>query len=193
VSTQQRRARHGFPHEPRPADDPVRYTDVGPGTPRVDVESTALHEAGHAVIALAYGSEVDEVTIVPDPHSRTYGFTSYMDTYHPRSLPAEITEREWPEIGKGIVHILAGPVVTARVTLLSVPEQFGYAGDYAQAQRTAVERGIPITRVDEFLAWLSERAEREVTRRWDSIVRVALALLARRTLTGEEVHAIVRG
>jgi ATP-dependent Zn protease len=138
---------------------------------------TAYHEAGHAVIALRLGYEVEKATIV-----RRQGVLGRVDVL-PRTSPDDIKIN------------LAGQLAEALVNSNDEQIQLGAHRDWQNARRSARkfvalgfinsrEKGILI---DELLAETTALVRRDR----DAISRVAEALLERKTLTGAEVRQIV--
>jgi len=156
-------------------------------------EGTAYHEAGHAVLAHRYELHYDYVTIVPDPEQGSAGHCSpvhFPDDFHPDvSLSAE--EEVW--LRKYLEMTLAGDAAVTR--LRGRHNWRGAAADYHEALHDAVY----LTSTDEdeealaLLKWLQVRVKftMQTERVWAQVEALAAALLARDTLTEDEVEAVL--
>jgi hypothetical protein len=139
---------------------------------------TAIHEAGHAVIALRLGLVFDHVTTVPDEDAETDGALHWTDLQSAGDL-------EIAAAADAIV-LLAGPFAEARLTESTLHEVL--AGDAAGEDREALATlGLDD---DEFVA-ASRDALGLVEQDWPAIERVADALLECDTLDFDEVQSLV--
>jgi hypothetical protein len=139
---------------------------------------TAIHEAGHAVVALRLGLVFDHVTTVPDEHAETDGALHWTDLQTAGDLEIAATA--------DAVVLLAGPFAEARLTETTLHDVL--AGDAAGEDREALATlGLDD---DEFVA-ASRDALALVEQDWPAIERVADALLERDSLDFDEVEALV--
>jgi hypothetical protein len=142
------------------------------------LRTTAIHEAGHAVVALRLGLVFDFVTTVPDEHAETDGALHWTDLQSAGDL-------EIAPAADAIV-LLAGPFAEARLTGSTLHEVL--ADDPAGEDREALATlGLDD---DEFVA-AGRDALAMVEEDWPAIERVADALLESETLDFAEVEALV--
>src|SRR5579871_3018810 len=165
----------------------------------------AVHEAGHAVIALWLGVPVVSVDIVPSDADGTAGHTvcvklpDYVLDWHlagdPKPVPPRVEERLEQEV---LIH-LAGDMAQTKATgggqAVTVNEsRFGsivvgwdwHMGDLLDAISTGpVERRRRVRRLAALSAALLER---DVV--WASVTAVAAALVEQRHLSGRRVRQI---
>lgn len=143
-----------------------------------DLRVTAIHEAGHAVIALRLGLVFDHVTTVPDDDAETDGALHWTDLQSAGDLEIAPTA--------DAVVLLAGPFAEARLVESTLHEVL--AGEAAGEDREALATlGLDD---DEFVA-ASRDALALVEQEWPAIERVADALLEYETLDFDEVEALV--
>jgi hypothetical protein len=139
---------------------------------------TAIHEAGHAVVALRLGLVFDHVTTVPDDDAETDGALHWTELQSAGDL-------EIAAAADAIV-LLAGPFAEARLTESTLHEVL--AGDAAGEDREALATlGLD----DEEFVAASRDALELVEQDWPAIERVADALLECDTLDFDEVEALV--
>jgi ATP-dependent Zn protease len=143
-----------------------------------DLRVTAIHEAGHAVVALRLGLVFDHVTTVPDDHAETDGALHWTELQSAGDLEIAATA--------DAIVLLAGPFAEARLIESTLHEVL--AGDAAGEDREALATlGLDD---DEFVA-ASRDALALVEQDWPAIERVADALLEYETLDFDEVEALV--
>jgi len=143
-----------------------------------DLRVTAIHEAGHAVVALRLGLVFDHVTTVPDDHAETDGALHWTELQSAGDLEIAATA--------DAIVLLAGPFAEARLIDSTLHEVL--AGDAAGEDREALATlGLDD---DEFVA-ASRDALALVEQDWPAIERVADALLEYETLDFDEVEALV--
>jgi hypothetical protein len=146
------------------------------------IEHIAYHEAGHAVIAFRLGYEVKKVTIKPNYRRRALG-------------NAKVTHRGW---SPDVIRIdLAGPLAEALVNPSPFHEMIeaGSRGDWLETRRATrnfVALGFISGREkNAVIEELMHETRALVRRDQEAIARVAEALLARQTLTGDDIKRIV--
>lgn len=149
----------------RPDDAPDRLIhtyETEPLTPEPSpLERTATHESGHTIAARALDVPVALVTIVPDQGSR--GHARVIEGSHFTALVIAASGRVAEEIAYG----RAGNSVD---------------GDRRQAAPLLI--GIPWDRIRVI-------AREVLALHWKHVEKLSRALLERRTLTGEEVRALL--
>jgi ATP-dependent Zn protease len=139
---------------------------------------TAIHEAGHAVVALRLGLVFDHVTTIPDEHAQTDGALHWTDLQSAGDLEIAPTA--------DAIVLLAGPFAEARLTESTLHEVL--AGEAAGEDREALATlGLD----DEEFVAASRDALTLVEHEWAAIERVADALLESETLDFDEVEALL--
>jgi ATP-dependent Zn protease len=153
-------------------------------------ETSAYHEAGHALMAIRVGARIRSITIEPDWDD---GPARHADTCVVWPLD-RFTDRELRE---KLVHVaLAGPA--AEMIHSGEPYHPGLVAEWAadwQAAWKAATFLIPIER--NRLAYLEETAvqlHRLLSQddHWAALAAIVDNLLAHETLEGEDVEDIVR-
>lgn len=129
-----------------------------------ELRITAIHEAGHAVIALRLGLVFDHVTAEPDYDDETDGALHWTELQSAGDL--EIT----PEVDALV--LLAGPFAEAKLLRSSLDEVF--AGEVARDDREGLAT-LGLTG-EQFVA-ASREALALVEREWAAIERVAVELM----------------
>jgi len=153
------------------------------------MELTAHHEAGHALVAIILGGEIQSVTIDPDRDEREhrYGDTAVLWRMTGRS------DREYRE--HAIQVALAGPV--AEMLYTGDPFHSGLVPEWAADWADAWELAAVLKPDDKqrlaYLEQVSIRLYRLLDREphWSALAEIADNLLAHETLEGEQVHEIV--
>jgi ATP-dependent Zn protease len=184
---------------------------------RAQIESTAYHEAGHAVVSLALDPEVrvQQVTIVP--RGQSAGVTVYdTESWSAPSLNrtqvmhrictalagriAEARYRERsgaaPETDSGASSDLshASRLAWLAITEWGLDDEFGWvslAGLGAEVQSSLHARALE--RVQDWLGRARKQTEEIVEQHWSHIDRVARYLLDHELVEGNKLQAIVRG
>src|ERR1700722_13727258 len=141
---------------------------------------TAIHEAGHAVVALAVGVPLAEATIVPEGDFLGHVFAPSGARYWQDGDDGCLREL----VEADCIVSLAGGV--AERLLLPAPfDRRGCSSDYRNVRewlrKWELCRGA-----------IMRRTERLVRRHAEAIERVAEALIAHRRLPGEDVVTLCR-
>jgi ATP-dependent Zn protease len=169
--------------------------------PKGDVRtSTAYHEAGHAVADLMLGFEFDSATIVPNAEARSLG--AVMGPHAVFGYHGSGRRERARRVRDAIVAFYAG--LAAEHVCCGVAFSFeddaehGAWGDHHKAWDLLRQHGdAPRCRVvgDEAFCEELERLQRKavqlVRRHRAAVDAVAQALLARNTMSGEEVRQIL--
>jgi ATP-dependent Zn protease len=153
----------------------------------------AVHEAGHAVLAVLLGVPITSVTIRPNAASGSLGDTKHSLAWLQTILQASEEGDSGEELVvavRGIIVGLAGRLAEECIIGQSGPE----------AQYSHDEDGITelVSRVcgdheegDAFCKWLTVRARNMVVARRTDIERVADRLLDQETMSGEALDAVI--
>lgn len=156
-----------------------------------ELQRTAWHEAGHALVGFLQFGNPGKVTIVPDGKCLGCQTTERFYASGPgyvRALPSAMRE---PHIRALVRHSLAGraaeSVLLGRLRLRFVQDEDGL-----DARRHVHYLG----RVPEWAEWWLLDREWKRVRRWlqehrRQLDRFARVLLTRRTLSGEEVYDLL--
>lgn len=152
-------------------------------------ELVAYHEAGHALMALLLGGQVQQVTIEPDNDD---GPDRYGDT-QVLWRRAKFSDKEFAEMAVQVC--LAGPV--AEMIYSGEPYHPGFVAEWAGDWRDAWEAAAPL-HADErkrlkYLEDVSIRLHHRLKEDdlWAAIASLADNLLAHETLEAEQVEEIV--
>lgn len=168
---------------------------------------TALHEGAHAVLCVVFGLELGIVRLSDDPtftKSNGYVITSgddwtaetadrHMNTTDDMRLPS-LKDYEGESIIGRLLMLLAGGCAVRKLTGGCDVGINGDHDDYRRFSRLLCElmhyRDVNMSVIAAQSALIT-LAEREIDRHWLSIVRTADALQQQRTLSGDQVRAIV--
>lgn len=149
-----------------------------PADPKVssDVIATAYHEAGHAVIALALGREVQRVSILPGR-----GWLGRCEFKKGRVRPSE----DWLE--REILISLAGAAAEARHTGAYAWE--GAIADLRAVRRLAVQRASE-RQAEKLESRLMAKVEHLLNQagHWRAVELIAAELLRCETISGRAVR-----
>ena len=132
-------------------------------------ERIAHHEAGHAVIVLVLGYTLKDVTIKPD--ERAEGRTNYV--------------KDGGLVVDGIKIILAGPIAEGLIDGNLRLKTDGSGSDWRHIRKWYPEFGAQDVRK------IGEETKLLVLCRREAIERVAEALLAHETLTGDDTKRLM--
>lgn len=152
----------------------------------IELERTAYHEAGHAVVMVVYGIGFEHVTIVAGEDYLGHVLMTNPPWFHP----------DWDNspyvrhfTRARIIGLLAGPLAEAEFSGDADPvdasSDHAHAADLARFATNSAESA------SEFLARLDRDAEEGIGAFWFHIVAVARMLVARQTLSEGEVVAIM--
>jgi ATP-dependent Zn protease len=149
----------------------------------------AYHEAGHVVAAVVVGLSPHSASIVPDID--TDGRVRHKKPFHGINLEVDNSDRARLRVERNIIICFAGPSAQRKHQPRSWRTWHGQT-DFETAVDLAGRVSGSDAEADAFLKWLNERAVALVNFHWESVERVATALLARRTLNAAEIKHIVR-
>jgi len=143
----------------------------------------AVHEAGHAMMAVLLGRAIDYVSLAPRPETRLSSPTRL-----PKSRPEDSSERAHLE-GEAMLA-LAG-LTAERVLGVAAEDSLAMAAeDLAVASRVAVLT-VGRARAEKAVAHHLAVVERMLERRKDTALKLARALVEAGRLGPDEIHAIV--
>jgi ATP-dependent Zn protease len=142
-----------------------------------NLDGTAYHEAGHAVVSWALGVQFDAVSIVPDNDTR--GRVTCGNWFDPDDYDnADLVERH-------LVVTWAGPLAESIHTGTEM-EPEGTDRD------TLVDLALHVAGPDTtgYLMALRQRTRDALRAHWEAVTAVATALLERQTLAAAEIAAL---
>lgn len=153
------------------------------------LERTAYHEAGHAVIAAHVPERFRYVTITPDGdalgHVKNWAFSR-------RFQPdAHVSPRGREIIDNRVMTLFAGGIAEKRFS--GRLNRVGAQSDHEQAVDLADYLSGNTACTEAYLKWRWVVAETAVEHHWADIERVAGALLERNRLTWREVRELIFG
>ena len=158
---------------------------------RKALESTAYHEAGHAVIGRVLELTCDQVSIIPDTDDDSAGHAIIADPWR------TMWDWEQRERYRDARQAFRGTIMARMAGAETECEFFGQCrgGDGDDRREIAWLMDsryaeIPVDDWDRLEARLRAQARRLVRRHRDTIERVATALMEHETLTGDEVRDI---
>lgn len=154
----------------------------------VDADSlTAVHEAGHAVMAELCGRLLTEVEIVGD---REHSGMVHSLAFPPDRSGAVPPEDEAEDVERQLKIVLAGTVAE---TMFAGREDWDEtSADLDEAVRLAMRLVDDCEDVLPLLADIRSDVERDLRSRWAAVEAVARELLIRRALTGAEVRSLLQ-
>lgn len=161
-------------------------------------ESTAHHEAGHAVVGVTLGFTVKRATIVPSEGSLGVVNTGPLPAQimNARETQRSLAPRERDKIERKIMSVLAGPAAEKRFLSLRTWrwQTAGWRGDVSTAIELASEVCGQGDESRRYFGWLRARTENLVGGPvvWRQIQHVAETLLVHKTLTGAQVRAAMK-
>jgi hypothetical protein len=154
-----------------------------------DLEATAYHEAGHAAMAVMWGIPIDWVAIQPLPErfgGRIGGVTFSQDDLGmvmcSREADADELKRTW---FARMQMVCAGPQAEARFS--GRPVYFLWS-DISQIEQ--LKNSCGQDQPNQIAVECDHLARLKVAERWRQIEAVALALIDRKYLSGDEVAEI---
>ncbi len=153
----------------------------GPGTD-VDDFAIAYHEAGHYVVAHMFGHHQDGLTIEPDSEKGSLGHTTPMED--PGTFTYANDEERLERIAQEVCTLYAGFAAQIRVQPgIEERARLGARRDFEAAEGWLGREGLDDALMVRTMALIEEH--------WPAIGRLALALLAARTLDEAEAEAYV--
>ncbi|MDQ3928218.1 MAG: hypothetical protein M3328_03615 [Chloroflexota bacterium] len=156
-----------------------------------ELRATAYHEAGHAVLKVVHHVRLNRVAVVPDEDRGSLGHVAYSVA---EAFKHRVQHDTSPDVrARGevlIISSMAGRLAEARYTGSENLE--GAQGDIHHEVDIASYLTGSNEEAELYLAWLYCRARAEVERWWWAIEAVAGELLANKTLSSQDVRAIMR-
>ena len=149
--------------------------------------ATAFHEAGHVAAAWSRGLKIHSATIDPTPGFR--GHTLHANPLRGIRFNLSLA-RVRDRAESAIVVYLAGPEAQQRHNPRSWRAHHG-ASDFGQAFDLATGLNSSDEAVNAYLDWLTIVTRDEIAALWPLVEKVAHALVRERTLTAEEVKALL--
>ncbi len=162
----------------------VEQTKVNALPPSKELQSTAYHEAGHAVISWALEYEVYKITIVPSGDKA--GLVIHQNPLFGVPLDRDNSPNAVAQAKKGMMISLAGPIAQRKFSPESWQDHHG-AVDLESVADYALRLSGSEEDANVFLESFDLEIKGMVDRYWLEIQNLASALLEKRTMTAEEV------
>lgn len=158
-----------------------------------EIESTAVHEAGHAVLHIALGLGLKHVTIVPNYEEETAGASTHGGEFGGEE--DEDTLRLFAEDAFWLRHAMACYAGAEAVRQLrpNHPEpEAGAADDFHNAAIAINKITMDEASIDLYFKLAERRCTVLVEHYAPEIEALAAELVVRETLTGEEAREVFR-
>jgi ATP-dependent Zn protease len=156
----------------------------------VDPLGTAYHEAGHAIIYVMNGLELEYVTIEPDSDSLGHVQVRRPEWLHVGPTTESQRQLLWLEAENTILGLYAGGIAEAKYASRKI--DWGHEEDAKKALELAISFiGDWEDVYNAFLDYCHKHARRLVELWWPEIQAVACSLAERKTLTGDQVHEAI--
>ena len=153
-------------------------------------ETTAYHEAGHAVVRYLLAFEPKSVTI--STTSNTQRAAKYGDPLHGIKLDTDGSGRARLRLEKAIRISYAGPLAEKKYSVHWRVSNGAYdLGRIEELGLIACDGSS--TQAKLFLHWLEVATQEMVDAHWRAIERVAKRLLVHNRLAGAHISAVMRG
>ncbi len=157
----------------------------------VQVRATALHEAGHAVVAWDQRIRIDSVSVIPDENSEGRVLHDHgMAGYNPDS---DNSPQVRIRLEKRIRVALAGPIAQRKFARRSWRQVHGET-DYRDAADLVLRMVESGKQADEYIRRLEIETDLIVIKWGRMIQSLAAKLVRQRTMKGREIKVfIIRG
>jgi ATP-dependent Zn protease len=152
-------------------------------------ESTAYHEAGHAVAHIFLHLPFKKVSIRPD--GETSGHCMSNGQRYLKGVDYDLTPAKQDRIFRNVQTMFAGHYAQKRFNRKSV-RRWHSQTDYHNAVGLLFYISEPPA-INRLIRWLECRTQMLIETRWQQIETVARALLERETLTSDEVRELIFG
>ena len=158
---------------------------------RKDLESTAYHEAGHAVMDYLFRTRLLSITI--EPSTDTEGQCSFGGT-GPNFQPEFQTGHRTRVRLEAIAMRALGGAVAQELFTGRRPVRSSWRSDRENAMDAISYLTGDNRELEAYLTWLLVRTEAALRSplKWQMVTSLAQSLLDRPTLTGHEARAIIR-
>lgn len=156
--------------------------------PPAELHSTAIHEAGHAVLRIALGLDIVAVSIVPDFRKGTAGYVLFeKDT---ATAELHMVGREAFFLRHAMVYY-AGAEATRQLIPTDPDPDAGAASDVRKAAKLIIDQiGGPAESIDFLFALAKRRCALLVAHYQPEIQALALALEAKLILSGKVARKV---
>jgi hypothetical protein len=158
-------------------------------------EFTAYHEAGHAVVGIKFGRKVEAITIEREDNKWQgrvlFARMPHVDAWLKSTPVPAPTPEILTFVENSVASLYAGPIA----------EAMRYKGRGKYVEATAINDLEKVKNLrttffkeedaDKFYKQAADRAADALVEEWPRVKKLAEALLWHRTLTGEQVEAIL--
>jgi ATP-dependent Zn protease len=150
----------------------------------MNVEATAYHEAGHAVVTVALRRKVHSATIIP--HADTHGRVHHETPLRGIRLDFDGSPRARLRAEDAIMISLGGGMAQRRAFPRSLRHWHTHGDD---TNVTDIAGSVCGSAEEEntFIKWLEARTQVILDLRWHEVERIAAALLERKRLSSKEL------
>jgi len=164
-------------------------------------KATAIHEAGHAVVAISHELPITSLTIQPGEEYRgRVVYPGVPDYVSDEGHPEFSYDKERNYMEAHALSSFAGSIAEFEYyRTIGKPKPEQWMGDNSGAQEDRNQAYEWVTRLiaseeelQPYTDWLFVRAKTRVTLYWEPIQAVQEALLQQTTLTGENVKNVIR-
>jgi hypothetical protein len=158
---------------------------------RKRLQSTAYHEAGHAVIAMHLGKAVRRVSIVPEEEEGNLGHVLHFKNRSFRPDIFDLSDARTRRLAeREILVTLAGRAAEMRHT--GRPKSSGDGDDLRYVYDVAWRVCMDDEEAGKYVDWLKVRARNLIANRqiWARVKGLARALIDRPTMTGREAKGV---
>ncbi len=154
------------------------------------LQATAYHESGHAVLSVYFQWKLRRVSIVSE--AGRHGFVSH---YLRKSIENPDWDGDYSALGRKIPIIITalGGIVSQRRFRRASVRSYHPQGDFQKVADNALSLCCGCEKeTNLLLKWLVAHTERKVELLWPAICRFADVLLPRRVIDGREATKIIR-
>lgn len=146
------------------------------------LESTAFHEAGHAMICIALFHNFEYVTVVPNDNSFGHILRSLNVSINDMSLN-EVIEHTMISMAGTLAEEIHGKT-SERRRLRGASEDFSNITDF-------IINFMDQSEADLFVKWIEHRTREILKSRWHDVIKIASELTERKTLMQRDVISLL--
>lgn len=150
-------------------------------------EAIAYHEAGHAMMFIAYFKRFRYVTIIPEP-GRTLGHLMGYKM-HPQTVAKMEYDLNFNRAIEEVMCSWAGKLTEEK--FLGKKVKAGFYGDFSNMAEFVGGLIQDVNEQHAFYKWIQIRTQGIIDARWKEIEAIAKALLRRKKLSYKEVFEVV--
>jgi ATP-dependent Zn protease len=161
--------------------------------PTKALQSTAYHEAAHAVVARCCGIAVYSISIIPDHEENSAGHVATQNLMHNKHLDVETEPKNRMRMERMVIQILAGSIAEEMFN----PEDFNHdnsESDYRGAVTLIEYFCGSQEEIEAYLKFLDIRTQNLLNDPyiWEQIEKLADILLEKKKLSAKEVRELFK-